>query len=156
MTKIISIAVMIISLLVISFSFNKVSFGPNAGFIGQLAAEEEKEKKGDTEEQTDVVGMIRAKPYGDVIVKLEAEHSRGYRWIVNKSYDKKLLEYLSVEFVRPKNRMEGTPGVEVWYFRALKEGETMLTFTYAKPSLPDIAPLKKKTYRIVVMTPTLR
>lgn len=102
------------------------------------------------------VFTINTKVYNDVMIKLDAIHTAGYRWILDKSYDKQLLEYLGMNFIRAKDRLETSPGLEVWTFRTLKEGSTVLKFSFARPWEKDIPPQKTMTYNIRVINQPIK
>ena len=133
MNKKIAITVMIVTLLIVSF-------------LGQAAEEENSAVAS--------IFTIHHKSYDEFAIKLEANHTRGYRWILDKNYDKKILEYLGMEFIRAKSGLESADGIEVWSFRALREGETTLSFKYAQPWDKDTLPVKTRTCKIMVESPS--
>jgi len=113
-----------------------------------FAADKDEEK-----ENPNIALTISQRPYQEFAIKLKANHSRGYKWVLDKNFDRKLLEPLGTEFVRPKGGMEGADGTEVWSFRALGEGETVLSFKFAKPSQKELPATKTAVYTVKVKTP---
>ena len=72
---------------------------------------------------------------GDVLaVTLESNPTTGYKWQVKGISDKAVLENTGSEFIAGGAGAHGagTPGKEVWIFKALKEGKSTLTMEYLR------------------------
>ena len=56
------------------------------------------------------------------------------------------------EFVRPKSKMTGAPGKEVWKFKALSPGEAEIELQYVRPWDKGVEPARKTNLTVVVTT----
>jgi inhibitor of cysteine peptidase len=62
--------------------------------------------------------------------------STGFQWEEARISDPAVLEELSHEFVSPESKPPpppGTPGQDVWTFKALKAGESTISVDYSRP-----------------------
>jgi predicted secreted protein len=57
------------------------------------------------------------------------------------------------EFVRPKTKLAGAPGREVWQFKALHSGETVIELKYVRPWEKGVEPAQKTNIVVVVTDP---
>ncbi|HME48303.1 protease inhibitor I42 family protein [Mycobacterium sp.] len=80
---------------------------------------------------------------GDTLeVSLGANHTTPYKWTAETQIgDSSIVQQTSHEFVAPNPPpgMVGTPGTEVWTFRALKAGTTTIATEYTMSADPTPA-----------------
>ena len=81
---------------------------------------------------------------------LESNHSAGYSWKFAKPFDADILEFEGSEYKLPKNGRIGANGNEVWIFKGINKGKTILLFKYVRPWEKDKYPLKSRTFIIIV------
>jgi inhibitor of cysteine peptidase len=80
---------------------------------------------------------------GDILqVSLGANHTTPYRWTGDAQIgDPGIVQQTAHEFVppNPPSGMVGTPGAELWTFKALKAGATTIATDYTMPANPTQA-----------------
>ena len=73
---------------------------------------------------------------GSLTVTLCSNPTTGFQWESAQITDQTVLEQVDHKFVSPKSEPPpppGTPGQEVWTFKALKEGESTISIAYSQP-----------------------
>lgn len=113
----------------------------------------------DTNKLTDLTKPIMVlADQPQVILKLKANRSTGYQWIL-KSYDHDLIEPISSVYQANKNpQLVGSPATSLWTFKVkpvafVVPQTTQITLIYARPWSLEQADQKTVT---VVMQPTIK
>ena len=71
---------------------------------------------------------------GTLTVTLESNPTTGFQWELASISDQAVLEKQSNTFEDPEDTgMVGSPGKEVWTFRALKKGISTISMEYGRP-----------------------
>ncbi len=71
---------------------------------------------------------------GTLTVTLESNPTTGFQWELASISDQAVLEKQSNTFETPEDTgMVGSPGKEVWTFRALKKGTSTISMEYGRP-----------------------
>jgi len=73
---------------------------------------------------------------GSLTVTLCSNPTTGFQWESPQITDQTVLEQIDHKFVSPESEPPpppGTPGQEVWTFKALKEGESTISIAYSRP-----------------------
>jgi len=73
---------------------------------------------------------------GSLTATLCSNPSTGFQWEPVKITDQTVLEQVDHKFVSPESEPPpppGTPGQEVWIFKALKEGKSTISMEYSRP-----------------------
>ena len=75
---------------------------------------------------------------GSLTVTLCSNPTTGFKWEPAKISDQTVLQQVEHKFVSPeytgdKPPPPGTPGKEVWTFKALKEGKSTISMEYSRP-----------------------
>ncbi len=73
---------------------------------------------------------------GSLTVVLCSNPTTGFLWETPQITDQTVLEQVDHKFVSPESEPPpppGTPGQEVWTFKALKEGESTISIAYSRP-----------------------
>ena len=71
-----------------------------------------------------------------LMVTLCSNPTTGFQWESAQITDQTVLEQVDHKFVSPESEPPpppGTPGQEVWTFKALKEGESTISIAYSRP-----------------------
>lgn len=63
-------------------------------------------------------------------VKLESQVATGYRWSLTDSLDARFLELIEKTYQRAEEDVDGSPDLEIWKFKALSPGKTVINFLY--------------------------
>jgi len=81
--------------------------------------------------------MLQVQPGESFEVKLCSNPTTGFRWTEEAQIsDSAVLKQEGHEFIGPESDHPpppGTPGQEVWTFKALKEGSSTIFFEYSRP-----------------------
>lgn len=88
---------------------------------------------------------------GTLTVTLESNPTTGFQWELASISDQAVLEKQSNTFEAPEDTgMVGAPGKEVWTFKALKKGSSIVSMEYRRPWEEDVEPDKTFTLSVVV------
>ncbi len=70
---------------------------------------------------------------GELTITLGSNPTTGYQWTEDAEIsDASIVKQVSHEFVGPDTDVPGTPGEEVWVFKALKRGTTTILLEYSR------------------------
>jgi len=73
---------------------------------------------------------------GSLTVTLFSNPTTGFQWESAQISDQTVLEQVAHKFVSPEREPPpppGTPGKEVWTFKALKQGKSIISMEYSRP-----------------------
>jgi len=75
----------------------------------------------------------------ELTVTLGSNPTTGFQWSeVAEISDETIIQQVSHKFVGPGiDKPPGTPGEEVWTFKALKEGTTTISLEYSRPWIEE-------------------
>jgi predicted secreted protein len=91
---------------------------------------------------------VELKVGDELVVKLAANRSTGYRWVLTQGPGKVLFKQGDPLYARPVDAPVGAGGIETWSFRAVEAGEQPLVFEYRRPS--DKSSDKSVSYKVIV------
>lgn len=94
---------------------------------------------------------ISVKPGTVFSIELKSNPTTGYQWQV-KELNKYFLELESSTFIPALNEntnIVGSGGVELWSFKAIKPGQTSISFFYSR-SWENKKPIQKKTFNVFI------
>ena len=83
-------------------------------------------------------------------ITLRSNPTTGYSWKIAKISPPLTVKNLSSEYLPDNTVLAGSGGQEVWKFKALKCGNTSVTFSYQRPWEKNIPPVEKRQYLIKV------
>lgn len=72
-------------------------------------------------------------------VKLQANHTTGYEWMLVEELESAIIEFVDKEYITKKapKMMTGVGGTEYWKFKAVKKGVMDLKMKEARPWDPN-------------------
>jgi predicted secreted protein len=78
------------------------------------------------------------------VVELESNPSTGYQWQFADALDIRLLKALSDKnrFEAPLGAQRDTGGKDLWFFKAVGKGKTVIHLKYAKSQKGEVRPAK--------------
>ena len=96
-------------------------------------------------------GAVSLKVGAVMEVRLDANHTTGYSWIVAPVANPVLMRQGKAEYLdnAAENRV-GSGSVEVWRFKAVKAGKQGLQFEYRRPWEKGTPPVKMVTFSVTV------
>ncbi len=83
-------------------------------------------------------------------IELDANATTGYQWQLAEPLNNRIIELLSTEYRVPETGHLGAGGKEIWKFRAVDHGKTIISMKYIRPWEKDIPPVKNIQFRVVV------
>ncbi len=83
-------------------------------------------------------------------ISLRSGRKSGYEWQLAGGFDKNILELVSSEYIADQGKAAGAGEKEVWTFKALKTGETTVSFRYVRRGEKEAVPARKEDYFIMV------
>ncbi|MCK9614430.1 MAG: serine hydrolase [Candidatus Omnitrophica bacterium] len=83
-------------------------------------------------------------------ITLEANATTGYEWQFAKPLDENSFKLISSEYVADETNRIGAGGRQIWILKALKAGETVISFKYVRPWEKDTPPAKEESFLINV------
>ena len=89
-------------------------------------------------------------------VTLAANHTTGYRWMLAKVPDAKVIKLVTNNYQPDKARqpdgktLVGVGGHEVWTFQAMGPGRAMIVLNYVRPWEKDKKPAKSRGLEVEV------
>jgi inhibitor of cysteine peptidase len=94
--------------------------------------------------------VVQAKVGQEFEVKLEANHTTGYRWDLVKPVDTNAVKLVSESYSSKVKGRVGAGGEETWRFKALKAGETPIGFKHVRPWETNAVPGKTTNFLVKV------
>ena len=74
----------------------------------------------------------------ELTVTLGSNPTTGFQWSENAEIsDESVIKQVSHKFVGPETDVPGTPGEEVWTFRAFKKGTVITFLEYSRPWIEE-------------------
>jgi len=81
---------------------------------------------------------------------LKANATTGYQWQFAKPLDENLIQLISSKYLADKTNLVGAGGKQVWIFKALKAGQTNISFKYVRPWEKNTRPQKQEIYMVII------
>jgi predicted secreted protein len=103
-----------------------------------------------TVEPSDPEVKIETRAGQEFKVLLSYNPSTGYHWEIVGELDENIVEFVSRDYRADEPVQPGSGGSDIFIFKAVGAGETIITLGYYPPSLDVIDPEQIKTFRIVV------
>jgi inhibitor of cysteine peptidase len=95
---------------------------------------------------------VTTNPGRQFSITLDSNPTTGYQWKLAKPVTGTCVALVTNEFVRPKSKLTGAPGKEVWKFKALTSGEAEIELQYVRPWDNGVEPARKTNLTVVVTT----
>ena len=76
--------------------------------------------------------------------------STGYQWQLAEPLDETMLELVNTEYIPYRTQRLGADGKQLFTFKALKAGETTISFKYAREEEKDKPPEKEQIISISI------
>ena len=89
-------------------------------------------------------------------VTLASNHTTGYRWVLAKLPDPKVVKLITNTYTPDKaegpdgKKRMGVGGHEVWSFQALGKGRALINLHYVHPWIKDQKPAKSRSLEVEV------
>jgi inhibitor of cysteine peptidase len=98
----------------------------------------------------DSTDISQVKPGENFLIVLESNPTTGYSWELSQPLNKNYIKLINAKYVSAESRLSGAAGKEVWTFKALKPGETLISFSYLRSWEKDGQPADKKEFRLII------
>lgn len=83
-------------------------------------------------------------------ITLKSNPTTGYSWQIDTAPDENVARLVGSVFVAPQTRLVGAGGSEIWTFKAVGRGRTMVRLKYIRPWEKDVPPVAIAAYDIHV------
>jgi inhibitor of cysteine peptidase len=83
-------------------------------------------------------------------ITLASNATTGYHWELASPLDEAMVQLVATEYKTPETRLVGVGGQEIWTFRAVGRGQTVIKLKYVRPWEKDVAPVKTASYMVIV------
>ena len=83
-------------------------------------------------------------------VTLASNATTGYHWELASPLNEAMVQLVASEYKNPETRLVGVGGQEIWTFRAIGQGHTLINLKYVRPWEKDVAPVKTASYTVIV------
>jgi len=93
---------------------------------------------------------ITVKPGKQFQITLESNPTTGYQWRMAQPRLEPCVVLVTNQFVRPKAKLTGAPGREIWSFKAVKPGITTIQLEYVRSWEKGMAPARKTNVVVLV------
>ena len=88
---------------------------------------------------------------GTLTVTLDSNATTGYSWNENANItDKAVMQQASHRYQSPATPIPGAGGKEIWTFKALKAGKSVVSMEYRRPFEPNALPAKTFSMTLIV------
>jgi inhibitor of cysteine peptidase len=94
--------------------------------------------------------VIEAQAGQNFTIILKANATTGYQWQFAKPLDESIVQLISSEYLADKTKLVGAGGKQVWMFKALKAGQTNISFKYVRPWKKNTPPQNEESFVIVI------
>ncbi len=100
---------------------------------------------------TDPAVPIRVHAGQAFALRLESNASTGYSWRLARPPDEAIVQSTGRRYLQPvSGRPPGTPGAELWTFRAAGSGRTAIELEYVRPGETPPGPAAFATFEVIV------
>jgi len=82
-------------------------------------------------------------------IMLEGNPTTGYTWQKTEPEDRDILELIEREF-KPQSDRIGSPGIQIFHFKAVGKGRTTIRLIYHRPWEKEVQPLREFELRISI------
>jgi inhibitor of cysteine peptidase len=101
-------------------------------------------------EETKQPKVIEAQAGQNFTIILKANATTGYQWQFAKLLDESIVHLISSEYLADKTKLVGAGGKQVWIFKALKAGQTNISFKYVRSWEKNTPPQNEESFVIVI------
>jgi predicted secreted protein len=98
---------------------------------------------------TETPSAIIATPGQRFSIAVDANHSTGFRWELDKPLDAAVLTLVDTQYEQEPNAAPGAAGKEVWTFDAVATGWARIQLAYRRP-WEEMAPARLAMYSVDV------
>lgn len=115
--------------------------GNKAGILVSNQESSDKENTG---------GRLEVTAGQEFSITLASNATTGYHWELASPLDEAMVQLVASEYKNPETRLVGVGGQEIWTFRAIGQGHTLINLKYVRPWEKDVAPVKTASYTVIV------
>lgn len=101
-------------------------------------------------EETKQPKVIEAQAGQNFTIMLKANATTGYQWQFAKPLDENLVQLTSSKYLANKTNLVGAGGKQVWMFKALKAGQTNISFKYVRSWERNTPPQNEESYLVII------
>lgn len=95
-------------------------------------------------------GRIEVAVEREFSVTLPSNPTTGYHWELAAALDEGIVKLVNSTYQAPATDLLGAGGEEIWTFKAVGRGETVIELKYVRPWEKDVAPADRASFRVTV------
>jgi len=93
---------------------------------------------------------VMVKPGKEFSLVLDSNRTTGYGWSLDGSVDKSVVKLIGSDYRQPSTKLVGAGGAEIFTFRAVKKGKTVVFLRYARPWEKSVEPARRAAFVVIV------
>jgi inhibitor of cysteine peptidase len=101
-------------------------------------------------DKEDVQGQLDVAVSQEFNITLASNPTTGYQWELAAPLDEAVVKLVSREYKGTETMILGAGGHEIWTFRAVSRGQTIVSLKYVRPWEKGVTPDKIASYSITV------
>ena len=86
----------------------------------------------------------------ELSITLASNVTTGYHWELASPLNEAMIQLVASEYKAPETKLTGVGGQEIWTFRAVGQGQTLIHLKYVRPWEKDVAPARTASYTVIV------
>ena len=95
-------------------------------------------------------GRIEVAVEREFSVTLPSNPTTGYHWELAAPLAEGIVKLVNSTYQAPATGLLGAGGEEIWTFKAVGRGETVIELKYVRPWEKDVAPADRASFRVTV------
>jgi len=106
-----------------------------------------KQESSDKENTSDRLEVTAGQEFS---ITLASNATTGYHWELASPLNEAMVQLVASEYKNPETKLVGVGGQEIWTFRAIGQGHTLINLKYVRSWEKDVAPVKTASYMVIV------
>jgi inhibitor of cysteine peptidase len=99
---------------------------------------------------TDPAQPIKIKEGRTFTIHLASNPTTGFKWQLAGPLDRSILTEAGHKYIRPASNLIGAGGKEIWKFKAIGKGKTVIEMEYVRPWEKNTEPAQRASFKITV------
>jgi len=93
---------------------------------------------------------VTVKPGKEFSLVLDSNRTTGYGWSLDGSVDKSVVKLIGSDYRQPSTKLVGAGGADIFTFRAVRKGKTVVFLRYARPWEKGVEPVRRAAFTVIV------
>jgi predicted secreted protein len=93
---------------------------------------------------------VTVKPGKEFSLVLDSNRTTGYGWSLDGSVDKSVVKLIGSDYRQPSTKLVGAGGADIFKFRAVRKGKTVVFLRYARSWEKGVEPVRRAAFTVIV------